>query len=76
MKKLLVVLSLALLAGCTDNPKVRYDYVMPDELRGCKVIELNNGKLTPIKVVVCPQYECTSTTYSHGKTTANAAICK
>ena len=64
------------LTGCSDNPEVRYDYVMPQELEGCKVVIIKNGKGGKIKVVTCPRLDCTSSTYSEGKTTTTTAICK
>jgi len=76
MKKLLALITCTLLAtGCTDNPKVRYDYVMPPELQGCKMFELNNGNISPVKVVVCPKLDCNTSSYQSGKTTTTSAVC-
>lgn len=70
MKKLIIAFLMVGLVGCEKSTKeISGAFVMPEELKDCKMYSLLNG-VTRVIVVRCPQ-SLTSTTYSCGKTTCS-----
>ena len=73
MKKLIVILSVVVLAGCTDRARIVNFSAMPPELLDCKVYAISNSNGEHITVMRCPN-STTSTTYPSGKTTKSTIV--
>ena len=71
MKKLLFVVLVMLLAGCTPSAKELNFPVMPEELADCKVFRLSNSSGNIITVARCPN---SVTTTKSGKAPAVIVI--
>lgn len=55
MNKLLIALSLVAMLGCSKHTSESSDeFVLPDGLKDCKVFRMDNGRLTQVIVVRCP----------------------
>lgn len=55
MNKLLIALSLVAMLGCSKQTSESSDeFVLPDGLKDCKVFRMDNGRMTHVIVVRCP----------------------
>jgi hypothetical protein len=61
MNKLLIIFSLVALMGCTKQTSEVNEFVLPTGLSDCRVFRMDNGRLTHVVVVRCPN----STTSVH-----------
>ena len=76
MKQTLTFLAVAFLAsGCHPSAEERFFPVMPKELQGCKVFDLDDGagKAPRLTVMRCPN-SSTSVNYKSGKATIQTAV--
>lgn len=73
MKKIILIFSIIGIVGCSDGYHERNFPVRPDELKDCKIYQLESSGGGSITVVRCPQ-SATSTTYKSGKTTVNTVV--
>lgn len=68
MKRLFLIASLALVAGCNQETReVKYEK-LPDELRDCKTFYIQDSKLANLYVMRCPN-STTSVQHQSGKQT-------
>lgn len=75
MKKILVVLSVLLLNGCSDQiiEDANFKNTVPAGLADCKLFKNADPMSSTIKIVRCPN-STTNTTYRVGKTTNSTVV--
>lgn len=74
MKKILAVLSVALLVGCSPSTDtINDDYVIPEGLKDCQFYRMYNKNQNSIVVVRC-QGSTTSTTVTKNKSKATTVV--
>lgn len=67
MKYLLFVFAFIMLLGCEPYAKEKTQgYILPDELKSCKIYELQSDGGSQMRALVCPHAN-TSTSYMNGK---------
>ena len=66
MKNLVILLLSIVLLGCTPSTNQSYGFVLPDDLKDCKVYEMYDGYKNVV-VVRCPRSDV-STSHAEGKT--------
>ena len=57
MKVLLSVAVISTLIGCTPRPPQQIEYVLPEELKHCKVLRIESASSPDIYTIVCPKVE-------------------
>lgn len=67
IKKIIVLTTLLLISGC-ENSTREISFVLPPELKGCKVFRLSNTDGESLTVARCPAAATTTTKYTSGKT--------
>lgn len=75
MKYIFVIFISLMLFGCGDpeTHEATNRFVLPEELKDCKVYSLTHNQMNWITVMRCPN-SVTSTTYVEGKTTKSSIV--
>lgn len=72
--KYFIITSFILLSGCAKTVEdISDEFLLPKELKDCRVYNLQASNLSTIKVVRCPQ-STTTLNYLSGKNTQTSAI--
>ena len=71
--RLLIALSIILLAGCTPSAQEQTWPILPDGLKDCKFYKLTDDSANTITVVRCPMAS-TTTQYKVGKSTQTTVV--
>ena len=60
MKKLVLVLCVLVMTGCTPETSESHNYVLPPELSHCKIYRMRGVNAKVMVVVHCPNSETTT----------------
>lgn len=58
-KILIVILSVFILVSCTRQTSETQEFILPEGLKDCRIFRMDNGQLTQVIVVRCPNSSTT-----------------